>query len=220
MLICRKCKTKFKYIVWIDGKPRHLQRRKYCLTCSPFGSHNTRKDIDAPRTSRPRTYAEYPLEMRRKHAKECYERGKRLRRKLLARAGGKCQKCGYKKCEKALQFHHKNRRTKCFSLSISDIRARTWESVLREADKCVLLCSNCHIEVEHELSISPLANIHDGRDSSVVEHGVFQGSEVGGAIPSPCANLISHSQSAPRPGPASDWAVREVSDCVAASVTH
>ena len=42
MKICKKCQDTFPNWVTIDGKPRNLGSRKYCLECSPFGSHNTK----------------------------------------------------------------------------------------------------------------------------------------------------------------------------------
>jgi hypothetical protein len=41
MPTCRKCKANFPNRVSIDGKIRVVNRRKFCLSCSPFGRHNT-----------------------------------------------------------------------------------------------------------------------------------------------------------------------------------
>lgn len=41
MRICKKCNKPYKLLVIIDGKERNLGSRKFCLECSPFGSHNT-----------------------------------------------------------------------------------------------------------------------------------------------------------------------------------
>jgi len=65
--------------------------------------------------------------------------------------GGKCQVCGYNRCQKALEFHHLNPAEKDFSIS----RVMSWrkymskseEDLKKELDKCVLLCSNCHREL-------------------------------------------------------------------------
>lgn len=40
---CAACFTAFKNFVLVDGKIRNLQRRKYCISCSPFGGRNTKK---------------------------------------------------------------------------------------------------------------------------------------------------------------------------------
>ena len=37
---CEKCKNKFYQSLKIDGVIKNLNKRKYCLTCSPFGKHN------------------------------------------------------------------------------------------------------------------------------------------------------------------------------------
>lgn len=43
MPICKKCDSSFPSTMVIEGKLRVLTNRVYCLTCSPFGKHNTRK---------------------------------------------------------------------------------------------------------------------------------------------------------------------------------
>ena len=63
--------------------------------------------------------------------------------------GGKCQRCGYDKCEGALQFHHRNPEEKEFTLGqINLSKDFSIDELLQEVDKCDLLCANCHSE-EH-----------------------------------------------------------------------
>lgn len=63
--------------------------------------------------------------------------------------GGKCERCGYNKCEGALQFHHLNPNEKAFALSNINIsKTVDMNKLLKEVDKCILLCANCHAE-EH-----------------------------------------------------------------------
>ena len=66
--------------------------------------------------------------------------------KMLAYKGGKCEKCGYNKCSRALSFHHINPNEKDFNISGS--HSRKWTVLKKELDKCILLCHNCHSE-EH-----------------------------------------------------------------------
>jgi hypothetical protein len=47
----------------------------------------------------------------------------------------------------ALQFHHVDPETKHFSLGRRGV-ARALEKARAEAQTCVLLCANCHAEVE------------------------------------------------------------------------
>ncbi|HEY2637146.1 MAG TPA: hypothetical protein VGI54_07150, partial [Solirubrobacteraceae bacterium] len=72
---------------------------------------------------------------------------RRLKVRLVAEAGGACVLCGYARCMAALQFHHLDPATKRFSLSHRGL-ARSYAEAREEAGKCVLLCANCHAEVE------------------------------------------------------------------------
>jgi transcriptional regulator with XRE-family HTH domain len=72
---------------------------------------------------------------------------RRVKDTLIAEAGGRCELCGYDKHAGALHFHHVDPRTKEFALSRNGITRALAERRL-EAAKCVLLCANCHAEVE------------------------------------------------------------------------
>ena len=61
--------------------------------------------------------------------------------------GGCCSICGYDKCIKALEFHHLDRDDKEFGISKNG-HTRSWDRVKLELDKCILVCSNCHREIE------------------------------------------------------------------------
>jgi hypothetical protein len=62
-------------------------------------------------------------------------------------AGGACQLCGYDRCIAALGFHHRDPAEKSFALSQRGV-ARSLATARGEAAKCILLCANCHAEVE------------------------------------------------------------------------
>jgi len=66
---------------------------------------------------------------------------------LVTEAGGCCVLCGYDRCQAVLQFHHLNPAEKRFGMASRGV-ARSLERAREEAAKCVLLCSNCHAEVE------------------------------------------------------------------------
>ncbi len=68
------------------------------------------------------------------------------KRRMVEYKGGACHLCGYARCLRALDFHHVDPRTKKFSIAGS--HTRSWESVRQELDKCMLVCSNCHVEIE------------------------------------------------------------------------
>jgi hypothetical protein len=87
-----------------------------------------------------------------------------VKQHLIREAGGACVLCGYERCPAALQFHHVDPQDKSFHLSrhgVSRSLARSQE----EAKKCVLLCANCHAEIEIGFAKLP--------------HGLTQGSRGG-----------------------------------------
>jgi len=72
---------------------------------------------------------------------------RRVKRRLVERAGGACELCSYSRYAGALQFHHVHADLKEFSISRNGA-TRSWAELSAEADKCALLCANCHAEVE------------------------------------------------------------------------
>lgn len=79
---------------------------------------------------------------------------RRVKLRLIAEAGGRCRLCGYDRFPGALHFHHLDPETKAFGLS----RQGVYRSLARaraEAQKCALLCANCHAEVEGGFSVLP-----------------------------------------------------------------
>ena len=54
--------------------------------------------------------------------------------------GGKCEICGYDKCNRSLDFHHIDPNTKEYKLG--QIMNRKWSIIKRELDKCILVCAN------------------------------------------------------------------------------
>lgn len=135
---CAKCEKAFSNRVVIDGKARNINRRKYCLECSPFGVHNT-KQIHLPPKKR---------EYYDGHYKYVKKRRKVLKERLVGLKGGKCTVCGYNKCFAALDFHHVDPTQKLFCLSTDMLARKPWDVILAEAAKTVILCKNCHTEVE------------------------------------------------------------------------
>jgi transposase len=81
-------------------------------------------------------------------------RRRRLKELLVAEAGGACGLCGYSRCMAALEFHHVAPEQKAFSLSEEGV-TRSLARARAEAEKCVLLCANCHAEVEVGLVAAP-----------------------------------------------------------------
>jgi hypothetical protein len=73
---------------------------------------------------------------------------------LVADAGGSCVLCGYSRSLAALQFHHIDPATKRFHIAHRGV-TRSMAAARAEAAKCVLLCANCHAEVEGGVATLP-----------------------------------------------------------------
>ncbi|HKG34925.1 MAG TPA: winged helix-turn-helix domain-containing protein, partial [Solirubrobacterales bacterium] len=82
-------------------------------------------------------------------------RRRKVKQLLVEEAGGACIICGYDGYQGALQFHHLDPSQKAFIVSRQGV-TRSLDSARAEAAKCVLLCANCHAEVEAGLADVPL----------------------------------------------------------------
>jgi hypothetical protein len=78
------------------------------------------------------------------------ERTKQL---MLESFGSSCGICGYARSPAALHFHHVDRRVKDFTFG--QRLYRTWDALVAEMRKCVLLCANCHSEVHAGVTALP-----------------------------------------------------------------
>jgi hypothetical protein len=166
MLTCKNCGKLFPITIKINGERKNLHNRKYCLECSPWGQHNTKKiEIDSTAIGVKKCFmcgeikqhADFYIHKcgRLKisaYCKECskkerIERYRCFKKKCVDYLGGKCKLCGYNKCMEALDFHHTDKNEKEFG--IANIKNNNFEKVKKELDKCILLCCRCHRELHY-----------------------------------------------------------------------
>ena len=153
---CAKCGHPLPSRVTVSGQVKNVSHRKYCLVCSPFGAHNTRKLHLEQRegkkcshcgNARPEDfYASQHTVCKVCNKKYLVEKMRRNKRKIIEYMGGRCQVCGYDLFDCSLELHHLNAKDK--SDTFSKVRSWKWERIEREIQSCVLLCSNCHQAVE------------------------------------------------------------------------
>lgn len=142
--------------VYIDGVVKITRNRSNCLTCVPFGSSPYGKRLDPERkVQRNRE------KVKRDNIRFFKENGigrahllrKNRKKMVLDHLGGKCLSCGYGRCNRNLVFHHMG--GKEFDLSERSFQF-SWEKLIPEIKKCVLICHNCHGEVHDGLlDVSP-----------------------------------------------------------------
>lgn len=73
-----------------------------------------------------------------------------IKKILVEYKGGKCEICGYNKCIQALEFHHIDSAQKDFGIGAKGY-TRSLEKNKKEADKCILVCANCHREIHEQM---------------------------------------------------------------------
>jgi hypothetical protein len=145
-----KCGEGFENRAIVDGRERNLQRRKFCLKCSPFGTRMPRYWRDGDRVKQCRGCGK-EIPVRRDFCNTCASAKRRdaLRERLFEAIGDHCVACGYGGKEKIriLELHHLDPSTKLFDFCIHSLSVMRWDTVLAEAQKCVVLCPRCHREV-------------------------------------------------------------------------
>jgi hypothetical protein len=77
----------------------------------------------------------------------------------IAEAGGACCICGFDRNMRALHFHHVEPALKRHELNAKGV-AIALNKLRVEAQKCVLVCSNCHAEVEDGTVSIPADALH------------------------------------------------------------
>ena len=83
-----------------------------------------------------------------KKKKLVYERRRRNYRKFLEyKFTLKCERCGFDN-HVALDFHHIDPALKDRNISSAVLQGWSLKRVMKEIDKCIVLCANCH-RIEH-----------------------------------------------------------------------
>jgi transposase len=96
------------------------------------------------------------------------EHRRKVKGTLVAEAGGGCVLCGYNRSGRALAFHHLDPSQKQLPVSWNGVTVAI-DTVRAEARKCVLLCSNCHAEVEDGAISVPL-EFHEPPVTEAIHH--------------------------------------------------
>jgi hypothetical protein len=125
----------------------------------PAGAEQHGRDpiLQAPRASAFHLYSAGKLGQRWR-CKRCVgeavtRRHQKIKRILVAEAGGSCAVCSYERCVVNLCFHHVDPSMKSFGVTVA--RGKSLDAYRAEAQKCVLVCANCHGEIEAGLIPSP-----------------------------------------------------------------
>ena len=150
---CKSCGTIIPTNIKIDGKWRLIDSRRYCLECVPYKTRRGRPPAKSQRTCD--TCGREFIFIRRKghllnRCRSCCTtvRRKAMKKRVVEFKGGACIRCGYNKQIEVLSFHHRDPSLK--SHEVCGAVNRSFAANLAEAEKCDLLCANCHMEVHAE----------------------------------------------------------------------
>lgn len=69
------------------------------------------------------------------------------RNSCIIYTGGRCKICGYEfngQNSDVFSFHHVNPDDKKYEIGVKELNRRLATTVIKELNKCVLLCENCH----------------------------------------------------------------------------
>lgn len=69
------------------------------------------------------------------------------KQRILNSLGDRCQICGYNKSPAALDLHHVDPTKKDTTIGKYLAHPVSWNTLITEVRKCVLLCANCHREL-------------------------------------------------------------------------
>jgi hypothetical protein len=132
------------------GRPPDPRRRRpvKVLTCERHGATEFAQYSAGPGRG-------YRWSCKRCVGEAVTRRKQKLKRGLVEEAGGRCAVCGYHRCIVNLGFHHVDPAAKSFAMSMAI--GRSIAAFREEAKKCVLVCANCHGEIEAGLIESPPA---------------------------------------------------------------
>lgn len=95
-----------------------------------------------------------PKDGSRKYCRQCLDaawartgpRNKAMKQRAVAFLGGHCADCGFESTEfpEAFDFHHQDPSVKVDKVSSFISRGVSWDTLVTELKKCILLCANCH----------------------------------------------------------------------------
>ena len=135
----RKKKAEEGYL-WCNRCNKFLQYSKFSkLDCTGNFGHNYYCKSCVINYNRAHGYQS-------KACKTASEKYHANRKHFIDLFGGKCSRCGFSDGYWALQFHHVHPTRKLYNPN-KLMHMSNREKSLRELNKCILLCANCHITI-------------------------------------------------------------------------
>ena len=132
--ICSRC-----------GKQKGLAEFAFCRSKGRSPNHRRADCKECHRVLKRKHYSE----KREQYQRTQQRRNKRVRKWMDEyKRSHPCEECGESHIA-TLTFHHKDPTQKEFNLSISYVRKVGSEKLLKEIEKCRVLCFNCHAKLHY-----------------------------------------------------------------------
>ena len=134
---------------WDNRERMKVYRKKYYEDNKEAAqAYNKQWRIDNPERIKESGKKYYQVD----RVKKLKKRRKTIRERkdiLVASRGGKCEHCHQSYIYSGVyDFHHKDPTIKEFGIASGLTRHLPMEDLLKEIDKCLMLCANCH-RIEH-----------------------------------------------------------------------
>lgn len=133
---CRRCKIEKTYNEFSKNKRQKDGHYSYCKVC--------KKEEDA------RLYKRNP-EQTKERNKRYIDKTKKWWKEY--RTSLKCERCGENRFW-VLEFHHQNPSEKEHNISYLTNKGYSIKTILKEINKCIVLCANCHRDHHYQEKIN------------------------------------------------------------------
>jgi len=151
---CAICKIDKSLVEFSNSKYSKYGKGHWCKECNKMKQKDYKRKLVKNRrcTSCGKKLLENELQKCDTCRNKKINLRKELKQQMINYLGGKCNRCGFiTEYQGAYSFHHRNPLNKSFEISTlinSNIYNTDKELILKELDKCELLCENCH-RIEH-----------------------------------------------------------------------
>ena len=126
-MICTKCNEDKELSNFAKASHTKTGYQSWCRTCKNKLENN---------------WYHASEENKKKRAKQILERLRENKRKAIEYLGGKCKDCAGVFHQSVYDFHHRDPKEK--EESAEKLMHKSWDKIVKEINKCDLLCSNCH----------------------------------------------------------------------------
>lgn len=127
-------------------KRREANREKFRKEAYEYYQANKEKIVEIRRARRKANPEQYEREKKNCSA-AIIKKKREIKSRLVECFGGKCSICGIEDEDCIYDFHHRDPADKQTNIAELVNRTRNYEIALKEAQKCDLVCANCHRKI-------------------------------------------------------------------------